>query len=255
VNTALHVHELKALTLKPPGDGRVDFDFNSSFVRTFSKCFPSTPDESSQPAPPVYDARKSSGSSVPPYQTWSVKLNIVIQVVGSRGDVQPFIALGTELQRYGHRVRLATHDMFTSFVRTAGLEFYPIGGDPASLMAYMVKNPSLMPSMKTMMSGEISRKRRMVAEMLSGCWDSCVLPDPLNGQPFVADAIIANPPSFAHIHCAQALGIPVHLMFTMPWTGTRAFPHPLANLANVDGSHASANYLSYHLVDWMTWQG
>lgn len=62
-------------------------------------------------------------------------LNIVIQVVGSRGDIQPFIALGTELQRSGHRVRLATHDMFESFVRGSNLEFYPIGGDPAELMA------------------------------------------------------------------------------------------------------------------------
>ncbi|CAD0082687.1 unnamed protein product [Aureobasidium vineae] len=214
-----------------------------------------------EPAPPVYDfkrhdfKRKPVGSGASSSSTWTVKLNIVIQVVGSRGDVQPFIALGTELQRYGHRVRLATHDLFAAFVRQAGLEFYPIGGDPASLMAYMVKNPSLIPSVKTMMSGEISRKRRMVAEMLDGCWNSCVLPDQFSGEPFVADAIIANPPSFAHVHCAQALGIPVHLMFTMPWTNTRAFPHPLANLTNVDGSYASANYLSYHVVEWMTWQG
>jgi hypothetical protein len=33
-------------------------------------------------------------------------------------------------------------------------------------------------------------------------------------RPFVAHAIIANPPSFAHIHCAEKLGIPLHLMFT-----------------------------------------
>ena len=31
---------------------------------------------------------------------------------------------------------------------------------------------------------------------------------------FVADVIVANPPSFAHVHCAQKLGVPVHLMFT-----------------------------------------
>jgi hypothetical protein len=31
---------------------------------------------------------------------------------------------------------------------------------------------------------------------------------------FVADAIIANPPSLAHIHCAQRLGIPLHIIFT-----------------------------------------
>lgn len=65
-------------------------------------------------------------------------LNIVIQVVGSRGDVQPFIALGTALQRYGHRVRLATHDVFAEFVRKSGLEFYPIGGNPEDLMSVSV---------------------------------------------------------------------------------------------------------------------
>ena len=30
---------------------------------------------------------------------------------------------------------------------------------------------------------------------------------------FVADAIISNPVSYAHIHCAEALGVPLHLMF------------------------------------------
>ena len=59
----------------------------------------------------------------------------MIQVVGSRGDVQPFVALGNELQRHGHRVRLATHNVFEKFVLDAGLEFYPIGGDPTQLMA------------------------------------------------------------------------------------------------------------------------
>jgi UDP:flavonoid glycosyltransferase YjiC (YdhE family) len=51
------------------------------------------------------------------------------------GDVQPFLALGQELQRVGHRVRIATHDVFQDFVRKTGLEFYPIGGDPSELMA------------------------------------------------------------------------------------------------------------------------
>ena len=33
-------------------------------------------------------------------------------------------------------------------------------------------------------------------------------------HPFVADAIIANPPSFAPPHIAEKLGIPLHMMFT-----------------------------------------
>jgi UDP:flavonoid glycosyltransferase YjiC (YdhE family) len=51
------------------------------------------------------------------------------------GDVQPFIALGTQLQRKGHRVRLATHQNFEKFVQQTGLEFYPIGGNPEELMS------------------------------------------------------------------------------------------------------------------------
>jgi UDP:flavonoid glycosyltransferase YjiC (YdhE family) len=186
---------------------------------------------------------------------WALKLNVIIQVVGSRGDVQPFIALGNELQRHGHRVRLATHDIFEDFVRDSGLEFYPIGGDPAQLMAYMVKNPGLIPSMQSLAAGEVQQKRYMVEGMLGKLWDSCLRPDTRTGKPFVADAIIANPPSFAHLHCAEALGVPVHLMFTMPWSSTSAFPHPLANLTNVDDDPSLANYVSYSIVEWLTWQG
>lgn len=147
--------------------------------------------------------------------------------------------------------------MFEDFVRKSGsgLEFYPIGGNPSELMAYMVKNPGLIPSLKTIQAGEIKRKRMMVREMLEGCWSSCIKPDTLTNEPFVADAIIANPPSFAHVHCAQALGIPVHMMFTMPWTSTRAFPHPLANLINTGSKEGAGNYVSYGVVDWLTWQG
>lgn len=95
-------------------------------------------------------------------------------------------------------------------------------------------------------------------EMLDGFWFSCIEPDPHTLEPFVAEAIIANPPSFAHIHCAQALGIPLHMMFTMPWSGTKAFPHPLANIMQAAAGNLDvgvANYLSYGIVEWMTWQG
>jgi UDP:flavonoid glycosyltransferase YjiC (YdhE family) len=211
---------------------------------------PSDNEGQQEDLPPSYDDVTSARFPTP--------LNIVIQVVGSRGDVQPFIALGIELQRHGHRVRLATHDVFHDFVKgSSSLEFFPIGGDPADLMAYMVKNPGLIPSMKSLRAGDIQHKRRMVAIMLDGCWRSCIHPDPETGIPFVADAIIANPPSFAHVHCAEALSIPLHLMFTMPWSPTRVYAHPLADI-KIKTPHINpeaANYLSYSVVEWMTWQG
>ncbi|KAF7715323.1 Sterol 3-beta-glucosyltransferase [Penicillium ucsense] len=227
------------------GDGRVEVDLDSKVCRTVAKFIPFSHDE---PRP-----QSAWDGSAP--VTCDIRLNIVIQVVGSRGDVQPFIALGSELQSHGHRIRLATHSVFESFVLDSGLEFYPIGGDPTELMAYMVKNPGLIPQMKSLREGEIQRKRKMVAAMLQGCWNSCIGDDPLSKVPFVADAIIANPPSFAHIHCAQALSVPLHLMFTMPWSSTRAFPHPLANLKYSTIEPKMANYISYGIVEWMTWQG
>ena len=160
-----------------------------------------------------------------------MRLNIVIQVIGSRGDIQPFVALGKELKAHGHRVRLATHLAFRDFVLDANLEFFNIGGDPAELMAFMVKNPGLLPGLDTIRSGAIQKRRREMKQIINGCWRSCFeigdgtnlhqIKDDLwsetvdyRRRPFVADAIIANPPSLAHVHCAQRLGIPLHIMFT-----------------------------------------
>ncbi|KAI0110383.1 UDP-glucose,sterol transferase [Nemania sp. FL0031] len=189
------------------------------------------------------------------------RLNILVQVVGSRGDVQPFIALGLALKTHGHRVRIATHDVFQQLVTSSGLSFYPVGGDPAELMAYMVSSPHLVPDLATLRAGAISRKRHMYEEMLKGFWDACLANDPQTSAPFVADAIIANPPSFAHIHCAEALGIPCHLVFTMPWSSTGAFAQPLAGITldmkgkKVGKSVSKTNYVSYAAVNFLTWQG
>ncbi|KAI0473713.1 hypothetical protein GGR56DRAFT_546540 [Xylariaceae sp. FL0804] len=230
------------------------------------------------PLPPAYIPPSLGGQ---PGQTPPPRLNVVIQIVGSRGDVQPFVALGQILKNtYGHRVRIATHATFQKFVEDNGLEFFCIGGDPAELMAFMVKNPGLMPGVDALTSGEVSKRRKGIEQIVLGCWRSCIEvgdglgPAPRFGRrnqegtastppvegdathkPFVADAIIANPPSFAHIHVAEKLGVPLHLMFTMPWSPTRAFPQPLANIQSSNTDPVTTNYVSYTLVEMMTWQG
>jgi UDP:flavonoid glycosyltransferase YjiC (YdhE family) len=73
--------------------------------------------------------------------------------------------------------------------------------------------------------------------------------------PFVADAIISNPPSFASPHIAEKLGIPLHMMFTFPYTPTVHFPHPLANIKSSNVEATYSNFMSYPLVEMMTWQG
>ena len=255
-------------------DGRVDIDVDETDASKLAALLAGKPGErppsSSATTVPVEDA------GTPP------RLNIVIQVVGSRGDVQPFVALGHVLRRkYGHRVRLVTHSVFKDFVEapevselpessdttTAArssdnggrLEFADIGGgDPAELMAFMVQNDKdgsggLMPPAEAYTNGAIAQRRRFIDGVLHGCWGSMV---DVEGD-FVADAIIANPPSFAHIHLAEAFGVPLHIMFTMPWTPTRSFPHPLANLKVPASSplYGLASQLSFMLVECLTWQG
>ncbi|BEJ13699.1 hypothetical protein CspHIS471_0308730 [Cutaneotrichosporon sp. HIS471] len=199
-------------------------------------------------------------------------LNIVIFIVGSRGDVQPYLALALELIRTrGHRVRLATHAIFADLVKqttirlagltdengtplTSKLEHFDIGGSPEELMSYMVRNPGLVPGITALASGDIRRKRRMVKEMLVGCYLSCFTPNQ-HGEQFAADAIISNPPSFAHIHISEALGIPLIMSFTMPWTPTTAFPHPLVAAKSSSPDRKLNNYASFLLADALMWQG
>lgn len=105
-----------------------------------------------------------------------IQLNIVIIIIGSRGDIQPFIRIGKILKEdYGHRVRLATHPAFKDFVeKDSGLEFFSVGGNPAELMAFMVKNPGLIPNIETIKHGEIGRRRAQMYEMFQGMWRACI---------------------------------------------------------------------------------
>lgn len=122
---------------------------------------------------------------------------------------------------------MATHGVFQKFVEQNGLEFFNIGGDPVELMAFVVKNPGLVPSVDSVTSGEIAKRRREMKEILIGCWRSCFEAGDGTGPamkagdgrqnrdtPFIADAIVANPPSSAHVHLAEKMGIPLHIMFT-----------------------------------------
>lgn len=267
-------------------DGRVNININQTSRHLADLIAPTLRNQlahdaqnsADAPLPPPYIPPNLGGQ---PGQTPPPRLNVVIQIVGSRGDVQPFIALGQVLKNtYGHRIRVATHPTFQKFVEENGLEFFSIGGDPAELMAFMVKNPGLMPGLDALKNGEIAKRRKGIEEIIMGCWRSCietgdglgpaprlsrkdedipsdaipVMGDPTH-RPFVADVIIANPPSFAHIHVAEKLGVPLHLMFTMPWSPTRAFPQPLANIQSSNTDPVTTNYLSYAMVEMMTWQG
>ncbi|SPJ92827.1 uncharacterized protein FTOL_13792 [Fusarium torulosum] len=101
-------------------EARVDMIFDGRDTITSVLQDPVAPSySSSPPQPPI---RSHLGARAP------CSLNIVVQIVGSRAQ-----------NKQGHRVRIATHDIFSDFVRQSNLEFYPAGGDPSDLMAASVE--------------------------------------------------------------------------------------------------------------------
>jgi len=182
-------------------------------------------------------------------------LNILVMTIGTRGDIQPYLQIGKTLKtKHGHRVRIATHPRFQNLVEQDGLmEFHSIGGDPADLMSYRLK------SLKSKMEA-LQEVLTMMSQMFVGFWSACVdLPSVpprllspskygIPTYPFVADAIIANPACYAHIHCAERLGIPLHIMFMSSRSPTRELPHPQSIWKCNSGF---ANFASYQITEYL----
>jgi sterol 3beta-glucosyltransferase len=240
---AAAVRGLKAVSAGPGGRLQMDFDHAAD-------CFANIPPWLAA------HAGELAAASAPDEPPHVPPLSIVIMIVGSRGDVQPFIPIGRRLAER-HRVRIATHREFRSMVEHAGLEFYPLGGDPHALMEYIVKTGGrIVPTRLAQIVEDVPKKRAMIAEILASTWRACTEADPErpDAAAFGADVILANPPSYGHIHCAEALHVPLHMIFTMPWSATAAVPHPFAGV-EPGADRPVQNFLSYGVVDLLIWGG
>ncbi|MCJ7739315.1 MAG: glycosyltransferase, partial [Anaerolineae bacterium] len=65
-------------------------------------------------------------------------MDITLLAYGSRGDVEPFVALGQGLLKAGYRVRLVAPEVFASLVLGSGIEFVGLPGDPEQLVRSLV---------------------------------------------------------------------------------------------------------------------
>ena len=62
-------------------------------------------------------------------------MRVCILTVGSRGDVQPYVALARSLERAGHRTAVCASPAYRSFIESYGVEYACVDtGDPQVLL-------------------------------------------------------------------------------------------------------------------------
>src|ERR687889_2544607 len=88
-------------------------------------------------------------------------MRVTITTGGSRGDVQPYVALGLGLRRAGHEVRLATHETFRDFVTGHGLAFEALAGDPRAILRGAAADAWLASGRNRNMLGFVREFRRI----------------------------------------------------------------------------------------------
>jgi UDP:flavonoid glycosyltransferase YjiC (YdhE family) len=145
-------------------------------------------------------------------------MRITIVTAGSRGDVQPYVALALGFARAGHGVRVATHENFRAFVTARGLDFAPIGGDPQAILRGAAADAWLASGRNRNMLRFVREMGRvapaLVEEMLADFWRACQ----------DADAVIFSVVALASWQVAERLRVPSAGAFLQPFTRTRDFP-------------------------------
>ncbi|KAI3650375.1 hypothetical protein MP228_003856 [Amoeboaphelidium protococcarum] len=167
-------------------------------------------------------------------------LHIFCQTIGTRGDVQPFIALCKALLKDGHQCTIATHQEYQSWIESHGISFRPISGNPAELMKLCVDNG--MFSISFFREAAV-KFRAWLDDLLISSYEA------LKG----ADVVIESPVAMAGYHVAEKLQVPYFAAFPMPWTRTSDFPHPFAVADYSLG--LGYNLMSWSLMDNLLWRG
>ncbi len=152
-------------------------------------------------------------------------MRISMLLFGTRGDVQPYIALGMGLARAGHRVQIASHPNFESFVKSHGLDFLALGGDATQLIQDLMaagQNPVKFAQ------AWLTFFEPMIHEAMEYFWDSTQ----------DADVYIPNVFGVFSYHVAERRGVPYLRTALYPYERTRELtmfmlpPLPLGGLYN-----------------------
>ncbi len=171
-------------------------------------------------------------------------MHITIVTLGSRGDVQPFIALGIGLKRAGYQVRVATYDAFADLVDQCGLEFAHIEGNPRQAMEAQ-SGQRWMESGKSM-TKFIRRMRDLdTYENLNKALNDTV--EACRGT----EAILYTPLGAGGYHVAEYMNIPALYLLLQPISRSREVPIMFAPTLPLGGIY---NRWTYFAGEQLLWQ-
>lgn len=148
-------------------------------------------------------------------------MRVAIHTLGTRGDVQPYLALALCLKEAGHEVLIAAPSQFEAFVGTRGIAFAHLPGEFLELMetpdakAAMAGSAGFAAGFKMMKQFKPIGRKQLTAEWLAA-------------QLFRPELIIYHPKAIAVPHIAEKLSCPTVLASPLPgFTPTKAFASPL----------------------------
>ncbi len=165
-------------------------------------------------------------------------MNITIFALGTRGDIQPDLALAVGLQHAGHHVTLVAPYNFASWIRSYGVTAHPVR---FSLQEFMQK-PEVKAALR---SHNILRQMRMMRdEMGSGIMEAL---EEFWQASQDADFVIQTSSAHGAVDIARERNIPMAFVFLQPLAPpTRAFPSFLLPFRFSLGGHY--NYLTHVLI-------
>jgi sterol 3beta-glucosyltransferase len=173
-------------------------------------------------------------------------MQIAVIALGSRGDVQPYVALAKGLKAAGHQVRLLSHENFAGLANAHGLEFCPMYGNVQEI----VESPQMRELLEKGNFLAISRYTAKEAKRAALQWAETGL-EACQGM----DLLLAGVGGvFLGLSLSEKLGIPLIPAYVFPFTATKDFPGALfpRSLARLGGM---VNWLSHQVVKQILWQG
>ncbi|GAB3132651.1 glycosyltransferase [Tsukamurella serpentis] len=145
-------------------------------------------------------------------------MRVAIPLTGTRGDVQPAVALGLELQRRGHRVIVGAPPNLVDFTRAAGLEAVPCGPDVARLY-------SSEEGQRALAAGSSLKLMRMVGQQMDDYGEQMnrEVVDVCEGSDVVVSTLLTEDRAAS---VTEATDTPLVTMHGFPGRACRSYPFP-----------------------------